>query len=148
MGQSGGRLRTASWVLITFFTGVVLLFSVSSAYLAYSGGDYPIAGEPVADVAAGRQAIEVGLRASRGTAAAYAVGFSALMLGIAIGPYRQGTRWSWWTLLVANLALLATTAARVPALGTSLGVGAATTQTVLVVVALLLDAGRLRSSGA
>lgn len=148
MSHGRGRLRTASWILVTFFTGVILLISVGSAYLAYSGADYPIAGEPVAGVAAGRDEIEVGLRAIRGTSAAYAVGFSALMIGVAVGPYRQGTRWSWWTLLVANLALLATSAARVPALGTSLGVGAATTQTALVLVALLLDVGRLRSSGA
>lgn len=145
MGQTGGRLRTASWILLTFFTGVVLVISAGSAYLAYSGADYPIAGEAVAGVAGGRAEIEVGLRAVRGTSAAYAVGFSVLMLGVAVGPYRQGSRWSWWALLVANLALLATSAVRVPTLGTSLGVGSATTQTVLVLVALLLDVRRLRA---
>jgi len=148
VSQDGGKLRKASWILVTLFTSVVMLISLLSAYLAYSGTDYPIAGEPVAEVAGGRAEIETGLRAVRGTSAAYAVGFASLMLGIAVGPYRQGTRWSWWALLVANLALLATVALRVPALGTSLGVGAATTQTVLVVFALLLDAGRLRSPSA
>jgi hypothetical protein len=146
VSERGGRLRTASWILVTFFTAVVALISGVSAWLAYSGADYPIAGEPVAEVAAGREGIEVGLRAIRGTSAAYALGFSILMIGIAVGPYRQGTRWSWWTLLVANLGLWAAVALRLPALGTSAGVGAATTQVVLIVVALLLDAGRLRSA--
>ena len=148
MSQGGGRLRTASWVLVAIFTALVLLVSLSSAWLAYSGTDYPVAGVPVAEVAGDRDGVEAGLRAIRGTSAAYAVGFAALMLAVAIGPYRQGTRWSWWALVVANLALYATVLLRVPALGTTAGVGAATTQTVLLMVALLLDVGRLRSAGA
>lgn len=145
MSDGSGKLRTASWVLVTLFASVVFVISGGSAWLAYSGADYPIAGEAVAAVAGGRPEIETGLRAIRGTSAAYALGYSVLLLAIAIGPYRQGSRWAWWTLLVANLALLATTALRIPALGTRAGVAAATTLVALMLVALLLDVARLRS---
>ena len=146
MRAKGGKLRTTSWILLTFVGSVVLFFSLVSAWLAYSGADFPIAGEPVADVAGGRAEIETGLRATRGTAAAFAAGFAILIISIAAGPYRQGTPWSWWTILGAYLALLGMVLARVPALGTHAGVGAVTLPAGLVVLALLLDVGRLRSS--
>ena len=145
MGARGGKLRTASWILLTFVGSVVLFFSCVSAWLAYSGADFPIAGEPVAEVAGGRAEIETGLRAIRGTAAAFAAAFAVLIVSIAAGPYRLGTRWSWWTILGAYLALLGFVLARIPALGTHVGVGAATVPAALVVLALLLDVGRLRS---
>ena len=146
MSAKGGKLRTTSWILLTFVGSLLLFGSCVSAWLAYSGADYPIAGEPVADVAGGRAEIETGLRAIRGTSAAFAAAFAILIISIAAGPYRQGTKWSWWTLLGAHLALLGIVLARVPALGTQAGLAAAVIPTSLVVLALLLDVGRLRSS--
>ena len=99
----------------------------------------------VAEVA-GNAEVEAGLRGARGTAAAYAAAFAILIISIAAGPYRQGTKWSWWTLLGAYIMLVCVTSVRVPALGIAGGVGAAVVPAVLVVIALLLDVRRLRSS--
>jgi hypothetical protein len=125
---------------------LLLLLSCSSAYLAYSGADYPIAGQDVAEVAQGREGVEVALRGIRGTSAALGAGFAVLMIGLAAGPYRDGSRWSWWTLLLANLTVVLVTAARVSTIGTRAGVGTALVPGALVLLALILDAGRLRSS--
>ena len=145
MSAKGNKLRTTSWILLTFVGSLLLIFSLGSAWLAYSGADYPIGGEPVAEVA-GDSATEAALRGIRGTSAAYAASFAILILSIATGPYRQGTKWSWWTLLAAYLALAALVSMRVPTIGIRGSVGTTLILTSLVVTALLLDVGRLRSS--
>ena len=145
MSEKGNKLRTASWILIVFVGSVLLFFSCVSTFLAYSGQDFPIAGVPVAEVA-GNAEVEAGLRGARGTAAAYAAAFAVLIISIAAGPYRQGTKWSWWTLLGGFLVLACITSLRLPTLGVAGGVGAAVIPAVLVLIALLLDFGRVRSS--
>jgi hypothetical protein len=140
-------LKTASWVLLTVVGGITLLASFVSANLAYRG-DYPIGGTPVAEVAAGRPEILTALRGIRGTSAAYAAGYALLFLATVIGPYRRGEKSAWWALLVATSVVVLLTAARVPLLGLpfgSGGTGAAAVQGALVLLALLLDVGRLRS---
>ncbi len=144
MSAKDGKLRKASWILIVFVGSVLLFFSCASAFLAYSGADFPIAGVPVAEVA-GNSEVEAGLRGARGTAAAYAAAFAVLIISIAAGPYRQGTKWSWWTLLGAFIVLVCVTSVRVPTLGIAGGVGAAVVPAVLVGIALLLDVARVRS---
>lgn len=137
-------LRKISWMLLALAGALTLIVSVISAYLAYSGQDYPIGGVAVAEVAQGRTGLEPALRGIRGTAAAYSGAFSVLFLVVVLGPYRRGEPWSWWALLAATLALLAFTAARLPLLGIRAGVGTALAQGGLVIVALLLDVGRLK----
>ncbi len=145
LSAKGGKLWTTSWILIVVVGSLLLFASSVSAWLAYSGADFPIAGEPVAEVA-GNAEVEAALRGARGTAAAYAASFAVLMISIAAGPYRQGTKWSWWTLLGAYIVLVFITSMRMPALGIAAGVGAAAIPGGLVLLALLLDVGRLRSS--
>jgi hypothetical protein len=141
------KLRTASTWLLGLAGSLVLLASVISANLAYRG-QFPIGGTmPVQEVAAGRPEIETALRAIRGTSAAYAAGFAALFLAIVFGPYRRGERWAWWTLLAGGLAILVISLFRVPLLGVAMGsagTGTALVQTGVIVLALLLDVGRLR----
>ncbi len=144
----GSRLRTASWVLLTVVGALALLISFVSANLGYRG-DYPIGGVPVAEVAAGREAVLTGLRGIRGTSAAYAAGFAVLFLATVLGPYRRGERRAWWTILAATLAIVLVTLARTPTLGIPLGQGGTGPALVLggvILFALLLDVGRLRSS--
>src|SRR5262245_41673403 len=141
------KLRTASTWLLGLAGSLVLLASVISANLAYRG-QYTIGGDiPVQEVAPGRPEIETALRAIRGTSAAYAAGFAALFLAIVFGPYRRGERWAWWTLLAGCLAILVISLFRVPLLGVAMGsagTGTALVQTGVIVLALLLDVGRLR----
>ena len=143
----GTKLRTASWVLLAIVGAITLLISLVSANLAYRG-NYPIGGTPVAEVAAGRPDILTALRGTRGTSAAYAAGFAVLFLATVLGPYRRGDQGAWWALLAAASVVVLVTAARVPLLGIPFGSGGsgpAATQGAVILFALLLDVGRLRS---
>jgi len=144
----GSKLRTTSWVLLCIVGALTLLVSVISAGIAYRG-DYQIGGVPVAEVAAGREAILTALRGIRGTSAAYGAGFAVLFLATVLGPYRRGEKRAWWVLLLGTLVVVLIAVARVPLLGTPLGPGGsgtALTQGGLILLGLLLDIGRLRSS--
>jgi hypothetical protein len=140
-------LKTASWVLLTVVGGVTLLASLVSANLAYRGG-YPIGGIAVAEVAAGRPEVLTALRGIRGTSAAYAGGYALLFLATVLGPYRRREKGAWWAILAATTFVVLVSAARIPLLGLSFGsggTGPALLMGALVVLALLLDVGRLRA---
>jgi hypothetical protein len=144
----GSKLRTASWVLLTIVGALVLLVSFISANLGYRG-DYPIGGVPVAEVAAGREGLLTALRGIRGTSAAFGAGFAVLFLATVLGPYRRGEQGAWWAILTAMLAIVLVTLARTPILGIPLGQGGTAAALVLgsvILLGLLLDMGRLRSS--
>jgi len=139
------RFRTASWVMLVVIGAVGLVLSVLSAVNAYARG-YRIGPEPVAAVAAGRPGVETALRGTRGTAAAYAAAYAVLLIGIAAGPYKRGDKGSWWAILASAFVLFLVVAIRQPALGTTLGLSAPTAALGLVLVALVLDGGRLKTA--
>jgi len=144
----GPKLRKASWVLLTIVGGLTLLLSLVSTYWAY-GGNYPIGGVPVAEVAAGREGILTALRGIRGTSAAFGAAFAVLFLGTVLGPYRRGDAGAWWTILLATLAMASIVLVRIPTLGVALGQGGtpmAFTLGGLILLGLLLDVGRLSHS--
>ena len=89
--------------------------------------------------------LEIALRARRSTAAAFATGYALLFLTIVLVPYRKGEVWAWWALLIGTLATTGIILLRVSVLGTHLGLAAVTFPLALGVVALLLDAGRLKA---
>jgi hypothetical protein len=140
------RLRTASFVLLTIVGVLTLLLSLVSSIWAYGGGNYPIGGIPVAEVAAGREGLLIALRGIRGTSAAFGAAFAVLFLGTVLGPYRSGDTRAWWTILLSTLAMALIVLARVPTLGVALGQGGtsvAFTLGGLIVLGLLLDVRRL-----
>jgi hypothetical protein len=140
------RLRKASWIMLTVVGVLVLVASTGSAILAYSSQSYPIGPASINDVAAGRAAVATALRGIRGTAAAYAAAYGTLLLSVVLGPYRRGEAWSWWAILITAVVLFVFAAARQPFLGTTLGIAAPATHLGVVVLALLLDGGRLKSA--
>lgn len=142
------KLKTASWVLLVIVGALTLVASLASANLGYRG-DYQIGGVPVAEVAAGRPDVLTALRGIRGTSAAFGAGFAALFLATVLGPYRGGAKGAWWALFWGTLAVVVVTLARMPLLGIApgaTGTGAAFVLGGLVLLALLLDVGRLRSN--
>jgi hypothetical protein len=138
----GGKLRTVSWVVLTIVGILVALGSLASAALAYRG-DFPIGGVPIAEVAGGREAVLLGLRGARGTAAAWGAAWAALFLVVVLGPYRRGDVATWWGILVSAIVLAAVAGARVAMSGARAGVGAPLIVLAIVLVALLLDVKRL-----
>jgi hypothetical protein len=141
-------MKKASWILLTVVGVAITLLSLVSAVHAYrTRDDYGIGGARVSRVAGGDAGVATALRGIRGTSAAYGAAYGVLFLAIVLGPYRRGDAWAWMALLVAGLTQFVIVLLRVPILGTQLGVAPAATQTVLLVVGLLLDVGRLRESG-
>ena len=136
--------RTVSWAVLALLGTVMLLFSLISAAVAYRGPHRDRIGSLVLpELAAGRAEVATALQARRGTAAAFGAGYAVLFLSIVLGPYRRGETWSWWALLGGTLATALVILARIPLLHTRLGAGSGALMLAIVLVALLLDAGRL-----
>ena len=140
------RLRTVSWAMLAVVGVLGLASAVTSAVIAYTGRPYDIGPASLDEVAAGRAGVATALRGIRGTAAAFAAAYAALLLGVVLGPYRRGDTASWWAILASAVVLFAFTAARQPLLGTTLGIGTSATVLGVVVLALLLDGGRLKGA--
>lgn len=131
--------HTISWVVFTFVgagTLAVSLLSVTAAYLDPSG-DLVAGKYTPAEVANGDAEVAAALSARRGTAAAFAVSYAILLLSVALGPYRkrEGVRCAFLALVVASVANAVVILLRVPLLGVSFGLGAATIPLLLVAIA-------------
>ena len=131
-----------SWILLTVVGVLVLLVSLISANLAYRG-DFPVGGVSIGEIASGRDAVLMGLRGARGTAAAWGAAWAVLFLAMVLGPYRRGDVASWWGILASLLALGAVAGARVLFIGSQAGTGTPLILLVLGIVALLFDVKRL-----
>lgn len=142
-------MKTASWVLLAVGTVLVLLGSLASVGVAYFAAptvDQIVPGTSVQKLGAdaGNPELTTALRARRGTAAAYAVGYGVLLLFIVLVPYRRGDVWAWWAVLAGALTVFLLYALRIPTLGTKQGVGVpAAVQLGVMALGLLLDAKRL-----
>jgi hypothetical protein len=145
-------LKTLSWVVLGLVATLILVGSLFSAWLAYAGDPgtdvFGEGGASVRDVSNWRADVGSGVRARRGTAAAYAAAYAVLMLNIVLVPYRRGEVWAWWAILSGALALAVLTWLRVPLLGTRLGAGSGAAQLAFTALGLLLDAARLRGGRA
>jgi hypothetical protein len=141
-------MKKASWILLTVLGVAITFFSLVSAVHAYrTGDDYGIGGSRVSKVSGGDAGVANALRGIRGTSAAFGAAYGVLFLAIVLGPYRRGEVWAWKALLIAGLTQCVLVLLRIPILGTQLGVSAATTPVILLVVGLLLDVGRMRGAG-
>jgi len=137
----GSKLRTVSWVLLAIVGVLAALLSVASAVLAYRG-DFPVGGVSIAEIAGGREGVLLGLRGSRGTAAAWGAAWATLFLFVVLGPYRRGDVTTWWGILFSAIVLGAVAGARM-VIGAQAGTGAPLVLLVVVLLALLIDVGRL-----
>ena len=135
-------LRTVSWVLLAIVGVLVVVASLGSATLAYRG-TFPIGGVSITEIASGREAVLLGLRGARGTAAAWCAAWAVLFLAVVFGPYRRGDVGTWWGILASVVVLGAVASARVLLVGVSAGIGGALILLGVVLVALLLDVKRL-----
>jgi hypothetical protein len=139
-------MKTASWVILTVVGALILLGSTVSLWVGYSGTDYPIGTKPLSEIEAAHPGVGAAMRGIRGTSAAYGVAYGILFLAIVLGPYRRREVWAWWAILGSAAALALYAWLRVPMLGIKLGVTTAFLELGVIVVGLLLDAGRLRAA--
>jgi hypothetical protein len=71
---------------------------------------------------------------------------TVLLLSVAAGPYRKGDVSSWWAILASAAVFFAFAVARQAFLGTTSGMGAPRAALGFIVLALILDAGRLKKA--
>lgn len=137
-------LGIISWVLLTLMGVLLLLGALASAQLAFSKGDDQFGTVTLADLTGGDQSLANLIHARRVTAAAFTAAYSVLLLSVVLFPYRRGEVWSWWAILIATLVGSLLIILRVPLLDVQLGASVGYFQLGVVIVALLLGAGRLR----
>ena len=138
-------MKTLSWILLMIVFVLVILGGLGSAaiaYLAPESNDILVDSTSMADLNLD-QDVKSALRGRRGTAASYALGFATLMLWVTWVPYRRGEVWAWWAILCSTLLLTIPLILRIPAIGITQGATTGIYLLIAVVMALLLDAGRL-----
>lgn len=143
-------MRTVSWILLTILAVLIVLGSLSSLTIAYFGAatsDIITGSVSLQDLQVSPQVANA-LRGRRATAAAFAMGFGALLLFVLLGPYRKGAGWAWWAVLVSILAVCVVMLLRVIVLGTFQGAGEAGLILLVAIPALLLQlAGKAGEKG-
>lgn len=131
------RAHEISWILFALLAVGTVLVSFHSVWSAHLAPDTDlIAGRfTPAEVANGDEDLAAALSARRGTAAAYGLGYGLLLLGGTLA-YRRERRFFGW-LVAAGLLPAAVVLLRVPTLGVSHGLIAATGPLALVGIAVV-----------
>jgi hypothetical protein len=141
-------MRTLSWILLLVATALIALIGVGSvgiAYFAPASNDVITGSTSLGDLSLD-DATATALRGRRGTAAACALGFAALLCFVVVGPYRKGAVWAWWAILCSTVILAGTILLRIPALDTTQGATTGGLLLGVVAIALILDIRRLMGS--
>jgi hypothetical protein len=133
--RGSNLLFLASWVILLVLSVAVVLVSVQSLRVAYTGAQDGLTREftttQIADQA-GDEAVKA-FRGRRATAATWAIGYALLAIPLIWIPYRRGEKWAWWTLLASLGLSQLLSLARAIALGTTHGL-----ETPALVLAFLL----------
>jgi hypothetical protein len=99
--KGANLLFISSWVILLVVSGAVILFSVESLWVAYTGKPDSLTSEyTIAQIGeqGGDQAVKA-FRGRRATAATWALGYALLAVAVTFVPYRRGEKWAWWALL-------------------------------------------------
>lgn len=134
-------LFTTSWVILLVISAAIILFSVESLWIAYTGRPDRLTPEyTLAEIGdhGGEQAVKA-FRGRRATAATWAMGCALLAIAVIWIPYRRGEKWAWWALFVSlGLSQLLSLARALPLVTTG---GVSTPAVLLAFVLLALLAG-------
>jgi len=101
--KGSSLLFIASWVILLIVSGAIVLFSILSLWVAYTGKPDGLTREyslTQIQEQGGDQAVKA-FRGRRATAATFAIGYGLLALAVTWIPYRRGEKWAWWALLVS-----------------------------------------------
>jgi hypothetical protein len=143
--RSSNLMFIASWVILLVVSGAILLLSVSSLWIAYTGGRDGLTSEYTLTQIGeqgGDQAVKA-FRGRRATAATWAMGYALLAIGVIWIPYRRGEKWAWWALLVSLGVSQFLSLGRAVMLTTTVGTGAPAILLAFVLLALLAGAPRV-----
>jgi len=143
--KSSNILFTTSWVILLVVSSSVILLSLQSLRIAYTGSQDILTREyTLAQI--GEQGGEQAAKAFRGrrvTAATWALAFGLLAFAVTWIPYRRGERWAWWALLVSFGLSQLLSIARALALATTAGVAPPAMLLAFLLLALLAGVPRM-----
>ena len=138
-------LFIASWVILLVVSAAILLLSLQSVRVAYTGGADSLTSEYTLTQIGeqgGDQAVKA-FRGRRATAATWAFGYALLAIAVIWIPYRRGEKWAWWGVLLSVGLSQFLSLARAIALGTTVGTGTPAILLAFVLLGLLAGAPRM-----
>jgi|ERR1700733_4104099 hypothetical protein len=133
--------------------GVLLLVALFTALASFAslGRAYSHSVESVGTVttdqirSAGGDEAVAEFKARRVTAATWALAFAILFGWVVFDPYRKGSRWAWWAMLVSLGLPQLLSLLRVPLLGTQSGAGTSAALLAFLLIGLLAGVPRIFS---
>jgi len=140
-------LFISSWVILLIVSGAIILFSLESLWIAYTGKSDSLTHEyTIAQIGeqGGDQAVKA-FRGRRATAATWALGYGLLAVAVTFVPYRRGEKWAWWALLGSLGVSQFLSLVRAVMLATTVGVSAPAILLAFVLLGLLAGVPRLFS---
>lgn len=146
--MSGSKVLFAiSWVILVIVAFLILLGSFASLANAYSSRSESIGTVTTDQIRSlgGDDAVHQ-FKARRVTAATWSLAFAILFGWVVVGPYRQGSKWAWWAMLVSLGLSQLLSMARAPLLGTESGVGTSAVALAFLLIGLLAGVPRIFSS--
>ena len=145
--RKSNLLFMSSWVILLIVSGAIVLLSLQSLWIAYTGAPDRLTGEYTLTQIGeqgGDQAVKA-FRGRRATAATWALGYAVLAIAVIWKPYRRTEKWAWWAVFLSIGLSQFLSLARAITLGTT--VGTATPAVLLAFVLLGLLAGAPRVFG-
>jgi hypothetical protein len=145
--KGSNLLFIASWVILLVLSGAIVLLSLQSLRIAYTGQPDRLSPEySLTQIAeqGGDQAVKA-FRGRRATAATFALGYGLLALIVTWVPYRRGERWAWWALLGSLGISQLLSLARAVMLVTTAGLGTPALILAFALLGLMAGAPRMFS---
>ena len=141
--RSSNLLFIGSWVILLVVSGAIVLLSVNSLWIAYTGGQDGLTREYTLTQIGeqgGDQAVKA-FHGRRATAATWALGYALLGIAVIWIPYRRGEKWAWWALFISlGLSQFLSLAVM---LATTVGTGAPAVLLAFVLLGLMAGAPRV-----
>ena len=147
--RGSNLLFIASWVILLVVSGAIVLLSVDSLRISYTGRQDGLTREySLTQIGehGGDQAVKA-FRGRRATAATWAMGYALLAIAVIWIPYRRGEKWAWWALLASLGLSQFLSLGRAIMLVTTAGTGAPAILLAFVLLGLLAGVRRVFGEG-
>lgn len=143
--RSSNLLFIASWVILLVVAGAIVLLSLQSVRIAYTGSADQLTSEySLTQIGehGGENAVKA-FRGRRATAATWALGYAVLAIAVIWVPYRRAEKWAWWAVLLSVGLSQFLSLARAIGLGTTTGTATPAILLAFVLLGLLAGAPRI-----
>jgi hypothetical protein len=143
--RGSNLLFIASWVILLVVSGAIVILSVDSLWITYTGRQDGLTREYTLTQIGeqgGDQAVKA-FRGRRATAATWALGYALLAIAVTWIPYRRGEKWAWWALFISLGLSQFLSLGRAVMLATTAGTGAPAVLLAFVLLGRMAGAPRV-----